>query len=215
MRGLLFALTAITVARTSREETQALSRRHRKAARGTSVKRGSSVLALLAIGAVVVTLVPATKVFAAGGSGTPGAANRGSVYVPAPGYPNSRLAIDLAGRPRAGQVASVVVSGSNAPFELGYPGSGEFLADQLDAFVQNAKIAPRCPRTFAEELQNQVNLGASRIGQGLSEGYRGAFRIPLRFRTSRSVRTVVICAYSRLVTDDAAVSALRFKLRRP
>jgi hypothetical protein len=35
-----------------------------------------------------------------------------------------------------------------------------------------------------------------------------------RFQTSRQVRRVVVCAYSRMVDDDAVVSALAFKLRR-
>jgi hypothetical protein len=143
------------------------------------------------------------------------AAAKGSVFAPAPSYPNSTLAIDLVGHPRAGQVVRVMVSGSNDPFEIGYPGSGDYLAYQLDAFAQNARVLPSCPRSFSEELQNQVNLGISRIAQGLPEGYYGAFHTPLAFRTSRKVRDIVVCAYSRMVDDDAAVSALRFKLRRP
>jgi hypothetical protein len=77
------------------------------------------------------------------------AEGKGSVYVPAPAYPKSALAIKLAGKPRAGKVAKVVVSGSNAPFEIGGPGSGDFLAYQLDAFAQNGKVLPTCPRSFA------------------------------------------------------------------
>jgi hypothetical protein len=107
----------------------------------------------------------------------------------------------------------VVVSGSNDPFEIGYPGSGDYLAYQLDAFAQNGRVLPTCPRSFSEALQNEVNLGTSRIAQGLPEGYYGRFETPLAFRTSRKVRDIVVCAYSRMVDDDAAVSALRFKLR--
>ena len=143
------------------------------------------------------------------------AAGERSVYAPAPSYPNSTLAIDLVGHPRAGRIVRVVVSGSNDPFEIGYPGSGDYLAYQLDAFAQNGRVLPSCPRSFGEELQNQVNLGISRIAQGLPEGYYGRFSTPLAFRTSRRVRDIVVCAYSRMVDDDAAVSALRFKLRRP
>ena len=143
------------------------------------------------------------------------AAGKGSVFVPAPSYPNSTLAIDLVGHPRAGKVVKVVVSGSNDPFEIGYPGSGDYLAYQLDAFAQDGRILPTCPRSFSEALQNEVNLGISRIAQGLPEGYYGRFNTPLAFRTSRNVRDIVVCAYSRMVDDDAAVSALRFKLRRP
>jgi hypothetical protein len=149
------------------------------------------------------------------GTALAAAASRGSVFVPAPAYPNSTLAIDLVGHPRAGKIVRVVVSGSNDPFEIGFPGSGDYLAYQLDAFAQNGRVLPNCPRSFSEELQNQVNLGISRIAQGLPEGYYGRFGTPLAFRSSRQVRDIVVCAYSRMVDDDAAVSALRFKLRRP
>ena len=142
------------------------------------------------------------------------ALGKGSVFAPAPAYPNSKLAIDLVGHPRAGKVVKVVVSGSNDPFEIGYPGSGDYLAYQLDAFAQNGKVLPNCPRSFAEELQNEVNLGISRIAQGLPEGYFGPFQTPLAFQSSRRVRDIVVCAYSRMVDDDAAVSALGFTLRR-
>jgi hypothetical protein len=142
------------------------------------------------------------------------AEGKGSVYVPAPSYPNSTLAIKLVGKPKAGKVVKVKVSGSNAPFEIGGAGSGSFLAYQLDAFAQNGKVIPNCPRSFAEELQNEINLGVARIAQGLPEGYYGSFATPLRFQTSRQVRNVVVCAYSRMIDDDAAVSALGFKLRR-
>jgi hypothetical protein len=142
------------------------------------------------------------------------AEGKGSVYLPAPAYPNSSLAIDVAGKPRAGKIVKVVVSGSNAPFEIGFPGSGDYLSYQLDAFAQNGKVLPNCPRSFGEELQNEVNLGIARIAQGLNEGFYGRFSIPLAFRTSGAVRNIVVCAYSRLVDDDAAVSALGFKLRR-
>ena len=143
------------------------------------------------------------------------ALGKGSVFVPAPAYPNSKLAIDLVGHPRAGKVVKIVVSGSNDPFEIGGAGSGDYLAYQLDAFAQNGKVLPNCPRSFAESLQNSINLGTSRIAQGLPEGYYGSFQTPLAFRTSRKVRDIVVCAYSRMIDDDAAVSALRFKLRRP
>ena len=142
------------------------------------------------------------------------AEGKGSVYLPAPAYPNSKLAIKVAGKPRAGKVVKAVISGSNAPFEIGGPGSGDYLAYQLDVFAQNGKVVPNCPRSFAEELQNEINLGVARIGQGLPEGYYGPFSTPVRFQTSRGIRNIVICAYSRLIDDDAAVSALGFKLRR-
>jgi hypothetical protein len=140
---------------------------------------------------------------------------KASVFLPAPSYPNSSLAIDLAGKPRAGKIVKVVVSGSNAPFVYsGFTGNGDYIDYQLDAFAQNGNVLPDCPRSFAEELQNEVNLGVSRIAQGLNEGPYGPFGIPLRFRTSRGAPHIVVCAYSRMIDDDAAVSALGFRLRR-
>ena len=167
-----------------------------------ALPRRPSVIAAAIIGVVVLLMFTAA------------AESRGSVYYPAPGYPNSTLAIKVAGKPRAGKIAKIVVSGSNAPFEIGGQGSGEYLAYQLDVFAQNRKVLPNCPRSFAAELQNQINLGVARIGQGLNEGFYGQFSIPIRFQTSRRVRKIVVCAYSRLVDDDAAVSALGIRLRR-
>jgi hypothetical protein len=178
--------------------------RQPRSPRPSTFRRRGAVRRLTLAAAVCALLA----VFAAKAEG------KGSVYLPAPAYPNSALAIKAAGKPRAGKIVKVTVSGSNAPFEIGGPGSGDYLAYQLDAFAQNGKVLPNCPRSFGEELQNQVNLGIARIAQGLTEGYYGTFSIPLRFQTSRRVRNVVVCAYSRLVDDDAAVSALGLKLRR-
>jgi hypothetical protein len=138
---------------------------------------------------------------------------RESVFVPAPSYPNSSLAIKVVGKPRPGGILRIVVTGSNAPFEAGYPGSGDDIAYQLDAFAQNGNVLPNCPRSFSEELQNEINLGVARIAQGLNEGYFGAFGIPIQFRVGTRIHNVVICAYSRMIEDDAAVSALGVKLR--
>src|SRR5262245_37208497 len=138
---------------------------------------------------------------------------KASVYAPAPAYPNSKLAIDVAGKPRAGKVVRVTVSGSNAPFMTNGVPSG--VGYQLDAFAQNGKVLPTCPRSFAEELQNSINLGVARIAQGFPEGASGPFSTPIQFMTGSQIRNVVVCAYSRFIDDDAAVSALGFKLRPP
>jgi hypothetical protein len=182
-------------------------RRARMRRRRTTVLRRESAngrrIAAAAVGILVSSALLASS-----------AQGKGSVFLPAPSYPNSSLAIKVVGKPRAGRVVRVVVSGSNGPFEAGYPGSGDYIAYQLDAFAQNGSVLPNCPRSFAEELQNQVNLGIARIAQGLNEGYYGPFGIPIQFRTSPRIRNVVVCAYSRLIDDDAAVSALGFRLRR-
>jgi hypothetical protein len=138
---------------------------------------------------------------------------RESVFAPAPSYPNSTLAIKVVGQPRAGGVVRIAVTGSNAPFEIGYPGSGDYLSYQLDAFAQNGNVLPTCPRSFTEELQNEINLGISRIAQGFNEGYYGPFGTPIQFRAGPRIRNVVVCAYSRMIEDDAAVSALGIRLK--
>jgi len=138
---------------------------------------------------------------------------KGSVYLPAPSYPNSSLAIKVAGKPRAGGVARVVVSGSNAPFTVNGEPSG--VAYQLDVFAQDGRVLPQCPRSFAAELQNEINLGIAYIAQGFPEGASGPFDHQVAFRTGPRIRNVVVCAYSRFIDDDAAVSALGFRLRAP
>jgi hypothetical protein len=206
MRALFTAMAYSALTDGSASDIRRAPRPSRGATRPTR-RRGLTSrgrIAAAAIGGIVsLTLLAGT------------AHGKGSVYLPAPAYPNSKLAIDVAGKPRAGRVVKVVVSGSNAPFEIGYPGSGDYIAYQLDVFAQNGKVVPNCPRSFTEELQNSINLGVSRIAQGFPEGYYGGFQTPVRFQTSRSVRNIVVCAYSRLIDDDAAVSALGFKLRPP
>jgi hypothetical protein len=199
-------MTSTALGDAARSDVRRERSRHKGAAPATRTRR--AITGLLAGGvAILLLLLHSATAFGA-------AASKTSVFASARSYPNSTLAIDLVGHPRAGKVVKVVVSGSNDPFEIGYPGSGDYLAFPLDAFAQNGKVLPSCPRSFAEALQNQINLGTARIAQGLPEGYYGRFSTPLALKTSRKVRDIVVCAYSRMVDDDAAVSALRFKLRR-
>lgn len=206
MRAMFTAMTSVALTEAAKSYGRREQSRRPRTTRTTRPRRGVTAL-LVGGAATLLLLVGCTTAFGA----THGKA---SVFAPAPAYPNSTLAIDLVGHPRAGKVAKVVVSGSNDPFEIGFPGSGDYLAYQLDAFAQNGKVLPTCPRSFAEALQNEVSLGIARIARGLPEGYHGPFSTPLAFQTSRRVRDIVVCAYSRMVDDDAAVSALRFKLRR-
>ena len=165
-------------------------------------RRGARRTAATAIGALLALAMLAGTAHA-----------RESVFAPAPSYPNSTLAIKVVGQPRAGGVVRIAVTGSNAPFEIGYPGSGDYLSYQLDAFAQNGNVLPTCPRSFTEELQNEINLGISRIAQGFNEGYYGSFGTPIQFRAGPRIRNVVVCAYSRMIEDDAAVSALGIRLK--
>lgn len=208
MRAMLTALTATALDDAARARVRGDERRRHGVDQAPRTRTRRTITGVLAGGLVALLLLLHSTTALGAAVGKP------SVFAPAPSYPNSTLAIDLVGHPRAGKVVKVVVSGSNDPFEIGYPGSGDYLAYQLDAFAQNGKVLPSCPRSFAEALQNQVNLGIARIAQGLPEGYQGRFSTPLAFQSSRQVRDIVVCAYSRMVDDDAAVSALRFNLRR-
>lgn len=159
--------------------------RGRAAGRGRAPRDGSGVAGLRRTGAATLAVLVSLTLLAGTAQG------RSSVFLPAPSYPHSTLAIKVIGKPRAGRMARILVTGSNAPFEAGYPGSGDFIAYQLDAFAQNGNLLPDCPRSFAEELQNEVNLGISRIAQGLNEGYFGAFGIPLQFRVGPRIGNAV------------------------
>ena len=172
MRAMFTAMTSIALADAVRSDVRREESRRHGVAQATTTRPRRTITGLLAAGAMLFLLLHSTTALGA-------AEGKASVFAPAPSYPNSTLAIDLVGHPRAGKVVKVVVSGSNDPFEIGYPGSGDYLAYQLDAFAQNGKVLPSCPRSFGEALQNQVNLGIARIAQGLPEGYYGRFSTPL------------------------------------
>ena len=214
MRAMFTAMTANAFGDAARGNIRRQEHRNHAVAQERTTRPKRTIVGLLAATAAMLALLLASTTALGATRELGAAASKASVYASAPAYPNSKLAIDLVGHPRAGKVVKVVVRGSNDPFEIGYPGSGDYLAYQLEAFAQNGKVLPSCPRSFAEALQNSINLGTARIAQGLPEGYYGGFSTPLAFKSSRRVRDIVVCAYSRMITDDAAVSALRFKLRR-
>src|SRR3954468_12689817 len=125
-------------------------------------------------------------------------------------YPQSRLSISLPANARAGAIVAVTLSGTNEPFTEGAP-----VTYTLEVFVQKRSVFPSCPASYAEEINNLANLSGAavvRIASNLNEGVSGPFRIPVKYRTG-SIRSIVICAYSRLITDDAAHAELRRTLR--
>jgi hypothetical protein len=126
----------------------------------------------------------------------------------APDYPNTRLAIAVKGRPRAGAIATVVVSGS---VEARDPP----VAYEVDLFVQDPRVIKRCPASYDAQLDNVINLSdhVARIGRGRNAGSGGAFRIPVKYQTG-STRRVLFCAYARFIVDDAAVAGLRHTFAR-
>jgi hypothetical protein len=133
----------------------------------------------------------------------------------APSYPNTRLAIRVKGRPRAGSIATVVVTGDNERMEIS-EGSGSFLSYNVDLFVQNPRVLRRCPLSYSAALENVINLGdhISQIGRYMNAGDGGSFRLPVKYQTG-NLRRVVFCAYTRVITDDAAVAGLRHTFAAP
>ena len=126
-------------------------------------------------------------------------------------YPGSHVSISISRTARANSIVTVTFRGTNAVFTQGAP-----ITYALDAFVQARSALPSCPASYGEELNNYANLGGRsiiKIATGLNEGVSGPFRIPVKYR-SGPTRRIVVCAYSRLITDDAAHAQLRKTLRR-
>jgi hypothetical protein len=125
-------------------------------------------------------------------------------------YPASQLSVSVSRNARANSVVTVTFSGTNAVFTQGAP-----VTYTLDAFVQARSALPSCPASYGEELNNYANLAGRsiiRIATNLNEGVSGPFRFNVKYR-SGTTRRIVICAYSRLITDDAAHAQLRKTLR--
>lgn len=158
------------------------------------------------------TAATATVLACAGAGPAPAARSESRA---APSYPNTRLAIRVKGRPRAGSIATVVVSGSNERLEIS-EGSGSFLSYHVDLFVQNPRVLRRCPVSYDAALDNVINLSdhISRIGRYMNAGEGGRFRIPVKYQTG-DLRRVLFCAYTQVITDDAAVAALRHTFKAP
>ena len=129
-----------------------------------------------------------------------------------PQYPGSKLSISVPRTARASSVVTVTFSGTNAQFTEGAP-----ITYGLTAFVQARSALPSCPASYNEELNNFANLGGRSIIQiaiNLNEGVQGPFSYKVKYRAG-PVRKIVICAYSRLITDDAAYAQKRVTLRPP
>jgi hypothetical protein len=127
-------------------------------------------------------------------------------------YPDSHVSISMSRSARASSVVTVTFSGTNAVFTQGAP-----ITYALDAFVQARSALPSCPASYGEELNNYANLGGRsiiKIATNLNEGVSGPFRFNVKYR-SGPTRRIVVCAYSRLITDDAAHAQLRKTLRPP
>jgi hypothetical protein len=136
-----------------------------------------------------------------------------STTVAAPAYPESRIAMAVKGTPRAGGIATLKVSGSNASRD---DGDGLAFDYTLDVFVHDRSVSGTCPRSFREARNRIANLPekVDHIGIDLNAGSSGPFEQTIQYRTER-FRRIMFCAYTTYVTDDAAMGALKHDLARP
>jgi hypothetical protein len=117
-----------------------------------------------------------------------------------PAYPGSVLHVTTAGPQVAGQVLTIVASGGNAPF-------GTPIDYGLRLFaIDHAQLPIPCAQSFSLEetiWENNPQAGALLTFENLNEGLSGPFDISLPI-TLGGPGDLLICAYTVLVTDDAA-----------
>lgn len=157
-------------------------------------------------------VILAAAVVPVAGAGIAAAASTGAS---APDYPGSKLAISVSKTQRAGSLVSVTLSGTNALFDPSRPDTSTPYT--VNVFVQTRAVLASCPRSYEDQLNNVINLGSRNvyeIGNGYNLGRSGAFRFKVKYR-SGAARRVVYCAYTRLITDDAAYAQLRQTLAKP
>ncbi len=142
-----------------------------------------------------------------------------STSVAQPGYESSTLAMKVKGKPRAGRIVTLRVTGSNAlfpvPLDPDFP-DREPLDYTLDVYVQDRSVYPSCGATVDEQTDRVVNLPdkVDQIGFILDEGPSGPFGHTIRYRAG-SKRKLMFCAYTRYsATDDIIRSSLKHNLRR-
>jgi hypothetical protein len=118
-----------------------------------------------------------------------------------PDYPGSLLHVTTTGSDVAGKLLTIVATGTNAPSAVVPIDYG------LRLFAINHKLLPEpCSQSFeTEETISSDNPQASRLltFEDLNEGLSGPFTISLPI-TPGAAGDLLICAYSVLVTDDAA-----------
>jgi hypothetical protein len=141
-----------------------------------------------------------------------------SASVAQPGYESSTLAMTVKGRPRAGRLVTLRVSGSNALFPVApdpdFP-DREPLDYTLDVYVQDRSVFPSCGETVDDQTDRVINLPdkVQQIGFILEVGPAGPFKRTITFR-SGSARKLTFCAYIRYsATDDIIRSSLKHDMR--
>ena len=142
-----------------------------------------------------------------------------STYRAQPGHPASSLAMSVKGKPGAGKLVTVQVSGSNAPFPEPYDPdfpNRQPLDYTLDVFVQDRSVFPACAALETDQIDKLINVPnrVKQIGSVLNVGMSGPFRKSITYR-SWSSRKLMFCAYVRYsATDDIVMSSLKHDLKK-
>jgi hypothetical protein len=135
-----------------------------------------------------------------------------STYKASPAYPESTLAMSVRGKPRAGGIATLRVTGSNASRE---DANGLAFNYTLDVYVMDRTVFRSCAPSLSENATRISNLPAKVewIGLSLDLPASGPFQQTIRYRTER-FRRLLFCAYTTYVVDTAAVGTLKHDLRK-
>jgi hypothetical protein len=120
----------------------------------------------------------------------------------APDYPGSNVQVTVTGPKAAGHLIYIVASGSNKMSTLGTP-----INYGLYVILVNQKLLPGpCASAMETELNNisaDQSAGRQLNFEQYNEGESGPFTIKVPY-TPGGAGTLLVCAYSEYVTDDAA-----------
>jgi hypothetical protein len=135
-----------------------------------------------------------------------------STFQAQPDYPESSLAIKVLGKPRAGGIVTLQVTGSNKQpvTDWEYSTTTPY---KLDVYVHDRSVFSTCPTNQIEENNRIVGLPdkVKWIAGAVEVGDEGPFTKTFKYR-SGSARKLMFCAYTSYGSDDAAMSALKHDL---
>lgn len=139
-----------------------------------------------------------------------------STSVTQPEYPESRSAMKVVGKPRAGGIVTLRVTGSNALPPN--PGDWEYSTTtpyKLSVYVHDRSVFSSCPTDAIEENNLIIGLPdkVKWIEGAVEVGDQGPFTHTIKYR-SGSARKIMFCAYTTYGSDDAAMSALKHDLKK-
>jgi hypothetical protein len=131
-----------------------------------------------------------------------GAAPAATADGTAPDYPGSNVQVAVTGPKTAGHLIYIVAGGSNKLTSLGTP-----INYGLYVILVNQKLLPGpCASSMATELNNisaDQSAGRQLNFEQYNEGESGPFTIKVPY-TPGGAGTLLVCAYTEYVTDDAA-----------